>query len=313
MNHRYFLVLGAALAASCGSPPRTAAEAGTADETAAYERAAEREFLLRLKEGMAAPERSTTAELFMTLERMLPSWQAEQRRQNARTIEELLTVRVVTHFDQVIGEFQSGTRERRLVAAWALGFSRVPANDFGLRSPHPAAVRALAAALGERDDELLRNVLLAIWKIGQIETATPELCDLGRRHHDPDVRANALLALGSTIRSAESTEVRAALLDALRDSEPRVRLHAADAAARSPSAQVTEQLLPALRSEQMPLVRARIALALGSAKHRFAAETIAEMLESSFPVESEAAHAALIEIFGVDRGPLPADWVDLLH
>jgi hypothetical protein len=274
--------------------------------------ASEQDFLLRLAERMRSP-RNDTPTVMNGLERLLPQWHGKQRMNEERPLENVLTIEVVSHFDQVLETFETGGRERRLIAAWALGFSRVPANGMGIESPHAQAVEALSAALEHSDDEMLRNELLALWKLGDPSTPTQPLLDMMVRHHDPDVRANAALALGTVLTPAGAGRMSDSLLVALEDSEPRVRLHAVGIAQRFPSpasSQRMEQLLP---REEWPYVRAAMATALGAARSRSAAPVLLEMLSSPRAVEVGAARVALAQIFGEDRGPDPAAWADLVR
>lgn len=274
--------------------------------------AAREDFLHRLDEALRVPPTEDAATTLNTLEHLLPAWQAEQRRGRAAPLENILTIKVVSRFDDVLAAFEAGTRERRLVAAWALGFSRVPENDLGLVSPHAAARDALVGALRDTDDDLLRNVLLGLWKLGDPETPVAPLTELLVEHHDPDVRANAALALGTVLRPGTASAASDALLVALGDGEPRVRVHAASVLRRFPSPTAGERLLQLLPAEEMPLVRAAMATALGAARERRAAPQLVTMLSSPREVEVLAAHGALVEIFGQDRGPRAADWEALL-
>jgi hypothetical protein len=294
------------LLSACASAP---ARPITVDAT----EAAQRDLLDRLSEKLAHPDGEDAATVMNTLEHLMPSWQTEQRRGQAAPLENILTIKVVTHFDDVLGALQAGPRERQLVAAWALGFARVPQNDRGIPSPNDRARVALVAVLTETDDELLRNALLGLWKLGDPATPIQPLVDLLVQHHDPDVRANAALALGSVLRPDDAAVANDALLVALGDEEPRVRVHAALLARRFPSPAASQRMEQLLPREQTPLVRAAFATALGAARSRDAAPLLVGMLSSPREVESSAAHNALTEIFGTDKGPKADDWKSLLE
>jgi hypothetical protein len=306
---RYLFV--ALLACGCAAAHATPAPPlpGPDDEQLT---ASEEDFMARLAERMRQPKHDTPT-VMNGLERLLPQWHARQRVKEEAPIENLLTIEVVSQFDQVLDTFQSGGRERRLVAAWALGFSRVPENTLGIDSPHPRAIAALVGALGRDDDQLLRNALLALWKLGDPSTPTAPLLDMMTRHHDPEVRANAALALGTVLSPASAARVTDELLVALSDTEPRVRLHAAGIARRFPNAVCTTRLMQLLPTEQWPYVRAAMAAALGAARSSGAAAELVAMLGSPRAVEVGAARLALTQIFGVDRGPDPSAWSDLLR
>jgi hypothetical protein len=274
--------------------------------------ASEADFLARLAERLRSP-RNDTPSVMNGLERLLPQWHGKQRMNEEGPLENVLTIEVVAHFDQVLETFETGGRERRLIAAWALGFSRVPANSMGIDSPHLKAVGALSRALENSDDELLRNELLALWKLGDPSTPTQPLLDMMVRHHDPDVRANAALALGTVLTPAGAGRISDSVLVALADAEPRVRLHAAGIAQRFPNQASTKRMEQLLPREEWPTVRAAMATALGAARSRSAAPALIQMLGSPRAVEVGAARVALAQIFGEDRGPDPAAWADLVR
>ncbi|MBM3985682.1 MAG: hypothetical protein FJ296_08370 [Planctomycetes bacterium] len=302
--------LPALLLAACVTVPAEPPAGGDTAPTEARTPAeiARDDFLQRLAEAMRRPDPDDADTLLNSLEHLLPAWLAEQRRGQAAPLENILTIKVVTRFDDVLAAFRTGQRERRLVAAWALGFSRVPDNDLGLVSRHVEARDALVAALSEPDDDLLRNVLLGLWKLGDPATPLRPLLDLLVQHHDPEVRANAALAVGGVLRPATFAGAADALLVALGDREPRVRVHAAMLARRFPSAAGTKRLLQLLPAEDTPLARAAMASALGAARASEAGPLLVDMLSSAIEVEAVAARQALAEIYGTDAGPRAADW-----
>jgi hypothetical protein len=296
--------------AGCSMTGAPSSDLGDPTEQAVY---VEEDLLARLAERLASPDREATPELMNSLERMLPAWESEKHQLREKPVENIVTIKVVTHFEKVLEQFRSGQRNRRLVAAWALGFSRVPENTLGLRSPHPAAVSALVSGLGERDDELLGNVLLGLWKLRDPATPVESLVDLMLQHHDAQVRANAALALTTVLTDQTAPRARDAVLVALSDSEAKVRLHAASLARSFPHPSTTARIEALLPSEAMPLVRASMAAALGAAGARSAAPLLVDMLASPREIESVTARLALEQIFGLDRGPDPADWADLVR
>lgn len=296
------LLAGLLLLSACASaPPPKPIEV---DKQAAMRR----DFLERLQEAMRVPDGEDQAMVMNSLEHWLPEWQSEQRKGQSEPLEKLVTIKVVTHVDDVIAALQSGARERRIVAAWALGYARVPENDLGLVSPHERARDALVAVLEEPDDDLLRNATLGLWKLGDPATPVRPLARLLVSHHDPDVRGNAALAL-VTVASAETVAAaRDAMLVALGDSEPRVRVHAALFARHFPAPEGTQRILQILPHENTPLVRAAMAWALGAAKAHDAVPELLNMLSSQIQVEADAAHDALTSIYGKDWGPRRSDW-----
>ncbi len=270
------------------------------------------DFLQQISQAVALGQTEDPSALMTSLERLLPAWESEQRKGREAPIERILTLKVVVNIDAVLAALDRGARERQLVAAWALGFARVPANNAKVDSPHARALAALSQALQTRDDALLRNVLLGLWKLQDENTPLRPLLDLMVQHHDPDVRSNATLAVGAVLNEQSLPIALDSLLVALADKEPKVRLHAAAIARRHPSPMLTTRLLDALPGEDVPLVRASMAAALGAARSRAAAPLLLAMLDSSRDIESTTAHAALVEIYGVDPGPQSAQWKSLV-
>jgi HEAT repeats len=311
--------LAALLAPACASSGvgDKGAGASAADpaaaQAAARHSADEADFLQQLSQTLALHQKDDPAVLLTSLEHLLPSWESEQRRGREEPIERIITLRVVPNLDAVIEAFEHGARERQLVAAWALGFARVPPNTLGIESPHARAVAVLVRGLQTHDDDMLRNVLLGLWKLHDTDTPLRPLLDLMVQHHDPDVRSNAALAVGAVIDDATLPTALDSLLVALADKEPKVRLHVAAAAQKHPAPAFTERLLAALPGEEVPLVRASMAAALGAAHSRAAAPLLITMLDSARDIESTTAHAALVAIYGTDRGLHGSDWLTLVQ
>ena len=267
---------------------------------------------LRVAERVARPERLGEGELFLEIERLMPAWQAEQRRGRAEPVEHRLTQEVVAHFDMLTAALRSGTHERRVVAAWALGFSRVPPNDVGVSSPHMRAVTALVAAMPDADDEVMQNVLVALWRLGDPNTPLLPLVEVLALHHDPAARANAALALAAVVTRHTLPQIEPAVRTALGDSDPKVRLHATNVAVAYPRPEFTRVLVARLPDEPMPLVRARMAEALGRSGDRSTARVLLPLLDRGDALERALAHQALVSLYGVDRGPSGHDWRDLV-
>lgn len=301
------------LLVACSGPDTTATKPPSPAAPLDMAAANRDDFLQRLSERMASKEREQTPELMNSLEQLMPAWQTEQRANRARPIENVVSIKVILQFDQVLEAFQNGDRNRRLVAAWALGFSRVPPNDLGLESPHPRAVAALVAGLNVHDDELLRNELLALWKLGDPEAPVPPLLDLMIQHHDADVRSSAALALQTVLTATTAPVATDAVQVALSDAEPKVRLHATSIARRFPQPATTARIQELVSKESSALVRADMALALAAAEARSAAPLLVGMLRSAQPIESSSARQALVLLYGVDKGGDPAAWMDVIR
>jgi hypothetical protein len=227
-------------------------------------------------------------------------------------IEKELTITVVPQYDVVAEMFETGPHERKLVAAWALGFSRVPDNDLGIASHHMEAMELLVRTLQTSPDDVMRNQLLGLWLLAEPTTPVDPLIDILVNHHDADVRANTMLALTTILSGAQIREHRNAVLVALADEDPRVRLHATSIARHHPDESFTVSMEARLGVETMPLVRANLAAALGAAKARSAAPMLVKMLGSPRKVEAQNAHDALVQIFDRDYGLLPEEWQGVL-
>ena len=282
------------------------------DGSAALEQAEAMDLALRVRERVARPERYGEGELFLEIERLMPAWQAEQRRGRAEPVEHRLTQEVVAHFDIITTALRTGTHERRVVAAWALGFSRVPPHDVGVSSPHMRAVTALVAAMPDADDEVMQNVLVALWRLGDPNTPLLPLVEVLALHHDPAARANAALALSAVVTRQTLPQIEPAVRTALGDSDPKVRLHATNVAVAHPRPEFTRVLMARLPDEPMPLVRARMAEALGRSGDRSAARVLLPLLDRGDALERALAHQALVSLYGIDRGPSGHDWRDLV-
>lgn len=302
------------LLVACAGPEAAPSQAPPGAQPVVDQATATREdFIERLAERKAAPDREQTPELMNSLEQLMPAWESEQRANRARPIENMVSIKVIIHFDQVLEAFQQGDRNRRLVAAWALGFSRVPENSRGIVSPHPRAVTALVAALDEHDDELLRNELLALWKLGDPKVPVAPLLDLLVQHHDVEVRSSTALALQTVLTAQTAPLATDAIQVALADADAKVRLHATSIARRFPQPSTTARIQALLAGETSPLVRANMALALGAAGARPAGPQLVSMLRSPQAIESTSARQALAQLYGVDRGADPSAWSDLVR
>ena len=247
-----------------------------------------------------------------SLEHLLPAWLEEQRKVRAGPIENVLTQKVVVAFDQVAEMFLSGPHERQLVAAWALGFSRVPDNDRGVASRHEEALELLLQALPEVPDDVLSNIMLALWKLGDPATPLPLVAEIVVDHHDAMVRANATLVLSTVLTLDTADFATDVLLVALGDNEPRVRLHAARVAIEFPHPALTQRMEARLLDEETPFVTAAMARALGIAGAPSSAVPLVALLHNPRQIISSNAHEALVRIFGHDRGSTAEDWADLL-
>lgn len=258
----------------------------------------------------ASEEQGKNLLLLNEIEHLLPSWFGEQQSGQERSVERVLIIKVVTQFDVILDAFQNGPRERRIVAAWALGFSRVPENRLSIPSPHGRALSALSDGLNTTDDILMNNILLGLWKLGDHRAPVQLLQEIMVRHHDVAVRANAALALQACLDQYQARQAVSDIMTALQDREAKVRLHAAGIAKRFPHPSLTAQIENLLPQEPLPLVRASMATALGSSGSRTSGSVLINLMSNGTAVEKKAAQIALIQIFKTDEGPNPQAWRD---
>lgn len=251
-------------------------------------------------------------QLMNGLERLLPAWQSEQRKGRADVLEVVLTSRVIPHYAIVREMFLNGPHERRLVAAWALGFTRVPLNDLGIASQHEQAQALLIREIPRLPDDVLANALLALWILAEPSTPIDPLTDLIVNHHDGLVRANATLALGRVLTPELSLQAVEAVIVALDDVDATVRVHAASIARNFPDRAYLARLESLIEEEDTPLAQARMASALGALKSRSSSRVLIPLLRGDNELVAVYARAALAAIFGVDRGPDPKPWNDLI-
>lgn len=297
------LLLCASLSGGCFSPPR-------AVDTDAQEMVAD-DLALRILEEMAQPPADPVA-VMNALERLMPSWQGAQRRLKSAPIEREITRKVVVNFDVVAAALHDGPHERAVVAAWALGFARVPDNDLGVDSRHLDALELLVPLLVDQPDDLTGNAILGIWLLADSSTPLRPLSSLVMEHHDPVVRANACLALGSVITKVTAQQATEAFLVALADTDSHVRLHAADAAYFYPSPALTTQIQSVMGGEQTPFVLAAMVRALGASGARSSTALLVFLLASPREVVAVSARQALIDLWGQDKGPAREDWAELI-
>lgn len=206
------------------------------------------------------------------------------------SIEQALTRQVYVNFDAILDELEHGTDpEHRVVAAGALGFSKIPAPDEpggNARYPalHPRAVPPLLAALDTGNDHIVMNALLSLGRIRAPDTPREVLISFMVTHHNDDVRANAALALSMVIVPADASLVIAPLYSALSDSSHKVRLHAVKALGKLGDRSVQPALLNVLRKDSMPLVQACAAMELGRIGNLDAVDSLIEGLASNSPI-----------------------------
>lgn len=248
--------------------------------------------------------------LFMTLDQNLRKWRELSARteisdiEQRSSLEEVLTKQVYYNFDAVLNELQHGIDpEHRVIAAAALGFSRIPAPDEPGGDPefpalHPRAVAPLMETIESGNDELIVNALLSLGRIGAPETSRQALVELMVKHHNASVRANAALALSAVCTPADSPLVLGPIYSALSDPNPTVRLHAVRALGKLQEKGALGPLLDRLRHDDTPLVKACAALELGRIGDFTAVSYLIDGLQSEAQIVTFQCHRSLVRITG---------------
>jgi hypothetical protein len=248
--------------------------------------------------------------LFLSLDQNLRKWRELAARtdmsdvQQRGSLEEVLTRQVYYNFDAILSELQHGADpEHRVVAAAALGFSRIPAPDEPGGDPafpalHPRAVAQLTEQLESGNDELVINSLLSLGRIESPDTSRQVLVELMVKHHNADVRANAALALAQVCDPADAPLVIGPVFSALSDTHPTVRLHAVKVLGRLGERSAVGPLLDRLRRDDTPLVQARAALELGRLGDWSAVTYLIEGLQSDAQIVAFQCHRSLVRLTG---------------
>lgn len=298
----------ACLGPGCSGPPTVEPELSESGLSARDE-----DLMLRLVEALARAGREDPMTLLNALEHLLPAWQKEQRKGRADALEVVLTSRVIPHYENLAEMFRSGPHERRLVAAWALGFTKVPENDLGIPTHHVDARKLLVSWIDQLPDDVLANALLGLWVLSDPETPMEPITDLIVNHHDALVRANATLLLGNILDESRARSAAQAVLVGLVDSDATVRVHAATIARRFPDNTYLSLLESRILEETTPLAQARMASALGAHGSRGSAIVLVPLLRSEHAIVGAYAHGALVTIFGRDLGTRAIDWAPVLE
>jgi len=216
-------------------------------------------------------------ELLIRLDQNLAHWNrgnveqlGSEDRELVHNLEEVLQRTVYFNFRSVLSILETGEPHQQCTAAAAIGFARLqePADTqerarFLEQWPqlYPRAIPVLIRLLGAEQPYVVQNSLLGLWKLADPNTPVQPILPLLNREEE-DIRANAALAL-STILTPETGEPAiSALINALYDPMPKVRVHAVTAvgAIKHPSA---AGRLAQLLDDHYMLVQANAAQALG--------------------------------------------------
>lgn len=261
----------------------------------------------------ADPERGRIEDrgtLFLSLDQNLRTWRTLGAKNEGGEIEErdsleiALTRQVYLNFDTILAELERGADpEHRVIAAAALGFSRIPAPDEPGGDPqfpavHATAVRPLLDVIDSGSDDLVVNALLSLGRIADPDTPRQVLVEVLVKHHHDDARANAALAIGRIAGPQDAPLLLAPLIGALADRSAKVRLHAVKALGALEDRSVQGPLLERLRRDDSPLVQAAAALQLGRVGDLHAVQTLIEGLMSQTTLVHHQCQRSLVALTG---------------
>lgn len=207
--------------------------------------AEELEYQRQLSQVIPAPlDAAGRAKLLVRLNQNLELWHrgnlemaGSDDQRLVQNIEEVLQRHVYLNFDDVLYMLEAGEPDQKSIAAAALGFSRLkePQDatarvEFLARWPqvYPRAVEPLVRHLARPEPFLVQNCLLGLWKLGDPNTPVQPVLAL-IDHEDEEIRAMAALALSTILTPATGETAISALINALYDPMPKVRIHAVTA------------------------------------------------------------------------------------
>lgn len=182
--------------------------------------------------------------LLRELDQALVNWhqaQAEvlgsRERELERNYEEILQTKTYMNLDTLLATLRGDDPRSTAIAAAALGFVRLtePADEdareaFLERWPQRYAevVGPLVDATRSADPRVVQNATMALSQIGDPETPIEPLVALLERP-EAEIRSNAALALAHVLTPDTGDRAIGALLVAMNDADPKVRLHAISA------------------------------------------------------------------------------------
>jgi HEAT repeat protein len=274
-------MLVAVLLGACASTPDPAAEAGS-----------EKPPRIRVAREEAEPGtnfgRETSPELlFLQLDRQLRTYRDPGTntlaRQNMRPV---LARYVDANFDLIAQALKGDNVKHRMVAAWALGYSR-----------DPRAMPSLLTLLHDRSPKVRANALHGLATLG--DPATPiKPVVVCFSDADASVRCNAARAVREILEPGSGIEVIVPLTGLLTDDDHLVRLAAVGALGKIGRPECLGFLISALQDE-MPLIRSQAALALGKTGDPACVSSLIDSLKTEkIPVVVSAVVKALESLTG---------------
>ncbi len=211
-----------------------------------------------------------------------------------------LTRRVYANYETILDQFHNGPQPNRVIAAAALGFSRIPESP---RFPpvHQSAVDALLASLDCGDDAIVKNALLSLYNLEDQNMPLEKVLDIMVRHHDPDVRSNAALAVLTTVTKEKTDLVLPYVLPGLKDDDPKVRTHCVLIAIKLKDRSTITSLLELLH-DPYHLIQAAAVRALGHMDDLSLCGSLIPLLDSRKEIVREYTWLSLKQLSGEDFG-----------
>lgn len=253
--------------------------------------------------------------LFPTLINLLTAWLDSALSQDdpkemriSSNLKDILSRRVYVNFDTIMDQLENGPPPNRVIAAAALGFSRIPESE-NFPQVFPRATEALLGVLDCGDDKIVENALLGLYILEDKNAPLDKILEIMVQHHDPDVRANAALAVRAIVSPRVSEQVLPYVLPALKDEEPKVRNHCILIACQLNDKSTLSALVDLL-NDQYALIQANAAKALGQMGTTHTCGYLIPMLGSRFPIVREHSLRALCILSGENFGFEIQDWRD---
>jgi len=264
-------------------------------------------FLKKLEDPKTFSIKQETPVLFQNLGNLLTAWlESSLAKENPKHIRiytdlgELLTRRVYVNFDTILDQLDNGPPPNKVIAAAALGFSRIPENP-KFPQVYKRAETALLNVLDCGNDAIVENALLGLYNLGDPDTPLEKILDIMVQHHDPDVRANAALALQSIVTPAKADMVLPYLLPGLKDDEPKVRNHCILVALKLKEKSTLTALVDLL-GDSYALIQANAAKAIGEIGDVTFCGSLIPKLKSRYPIVREYTLLSLKKLSGEDFG-----------
>lgn len=270
------------------------------------------EFLKKLDDPEFGSSKEEVSTLFPHLDQILVEWRNCSVKKSDKksmkiysNIEGILTRKVYTNFDKILDQLENGIQPNKVIAAAALGFSKIPDHpDF--EQVYPKAISPLLRALESGDDAIMQNALIGLWMLKDTSTAIDTILPIMTQHHNPQVRANAALCLAAVVTPPQSDHVVPYVLPALRDEDPKVRLHAIGVIKALESKDLVTPLLD-LMEDRYDLIRANAVQALGEMNDKNVCGVLIKNLNRSEVLKS-ACKEALVKLTDEDFGYDLDDW-----